>query len=71
VIIPENILKTVFVLNATFVLLLGISFLQIERGSGAFVVATLAMVANVLILVLIGVVVYVQRRFGEQKTVSE
>lgn len=64
-IIPENVLKAVFVLNMSFVLLLSISFLQIDPGSGAFVVATLALVANVLILVLIGVVAYAQRRFAE------
>lgn len=59
---PKSILKAVFVLNLTFLILLGFSYPYVERGSESYVVAVLTLVPISLSMVMIAVILYVQKR---------
>ncbi|WP_224450380.1 hypothetical protein [Haloprofundus salilacus] len=55
----EKFLRVVFGLNVVFLVLLGVSFLGIERGSGSFVVAILSVGVITVTLLLTGTLIYI------------
>lgn len=54
------ILKMVFGINVVFLLLLGFSYPYLEPGSGSYVVATMTFALCVFMLLLVGLLTYVE-----------
>lgn len=55
----EKFLRIVFGLNVVFSVLLGVSFLGIEPGSGSYVVAVLSVGVVTITLLLTGTLIYI------------
>lgn len=66
--IPKDILKLIFVLDLTFLVLLAFSFPHIEPGTGSYVVAMLTLLAIGLTMSTIAVLLFVERRRSEKDT---
>lgn len=55
----EKFLRVVFGMNVVFMVLLGVSFLGIEPGSGSYVVALLSVGVISVTLLLTGTLIYI------------
>lgn len=60
--IPMEILRMVFALNVSFLLLLAFSYPFLERGTPSYVAAVLTLVAVTVMLTLVGVLYVAKRR---------
>lgn len=55
----EKFLRVVFGLNVVFMVLLGVSFLGIEQGSGSYIVAAISVGIVSVTLLLTGTLIYI------------
>lgn len=67
--IPTNVLKGLFALNVTFLLLLGFAYPYIEPGTGSYIIAVLTLIPVSLMLVMITVLLYINKRRSKETTI--
>lgn len=67
--IPTNVLKGVLALNVTFLLLMGFTYPYIEPGTASYVIAVLTLIPISLMLVMMTVLLYINKRRAKETTI--